>query len=305
MEAREQQDALHSVASSSATTVTRSTRRPRSFAASRCSRQGATELLHTIGETGAKRVVPTLGAEQEYFLIDRAFYNLRPDLVMTGRTLVGGQPPKGQQLEDHYFGSIPARVQAFMAEMEHELYKLGVPVKTRHNEVAPLAVRDGADLRRGQHLDRPQPAHDGSAPQGRAAPRLRVLPPREAVRGRQRQRQAQQLVDGDQRSSGRARRARTCSIRARRRTRTCASCSVVMAVLKGVHKHAGLLRAGIASSGQRSPPGRERGAAGDHLGVPRRHAHPHPRRDREERNSRTRAAKPPSSSSASRSFPRS
>ncbi len=97
----------------------------------------ATELLHLIGHTGAKRVIPTLGAEQEYFLIDRAFYMLRPDLVMAGRTLVGGQPPKGQQLEDHYFGSIPARVLAFMAEMEHELFKLGVPVKTRHNEVAP------------------------------------------------------------------------------------------------------------------------------------------------------------------------
>jgi len=99
--------------------------------------KNACELLHTIGYTDVKRVVPTLGAEQEYFLIDRAFTALRPDLIMTGRTLQGGQPPKGQQLEDHYFGSIPARVQAFMAEIEHELYKLGVPVKTRHNEVAP------------------------------------------------------------------------------------------------------------------------------------------------------------------------
>jgi glutamine synthetase len=97
----------------------------------------ACELLWLIGDKGVKRVVPTLGVEQEYFLIDRAFFNLRPDLVMTGRTLIGGQPPKGQQLEDHYFGSIPVRAQAFMAEMEYELYKTGVPVKTRHNEVAP------------------------------------------------------------------------------------------------------------------------------------------------------------------------
>lgn len=97
----------------------------------------ACELLHTIGETHVKRVIPTLGIEQEYFLIDRAFSSLRPDLVMSGRTLLGGQPPKGQQLEDHYFGSIPARTLAFMTEVEHELYKLGVPVKTRHNEVAP------------------------------------------------------------------------------------------------------------------------------------------------------------------------
>ena len=100
--------------------------------------KNALELLHTIGETNAKRVVPTVGVEQEYFLIDRAFYNLRPDLVMTGRALVGGQPPRGQQLEDHYFGSISPRVLAFMQEVEFELYKLGVPAKTRHNEVAPM-----------------------------------------------------------------------------------------------------------------------------------------------------------------------
>jgi glutamine synthetase len=97
----------------------------------------ASELLHLLGQSQVKRVIATLGIEQEYFLIDRAFSNLRPDLLMTGRTLLGGQPPKGQQLEDHYFGSIPARVQAFMAEVEYDLYKLGVPAKTRHNEVAP------------------------------------------------------------------------------------------------------------------------------------------------------------------------
>lgn len=97
----------------------------------------AVSLLHTIGENKVKRVIPTLGIEQEYFLIDRSYFMLRPDLISSGRTLVGGQPPKGQQLEDHYFGAIPSRVQAFMSEMEYELYKLGVPVKTRHNEVAP------------------------------------------------------------------------------------------------------------------------------------------------------------------------
>ncbi|MCU1293736.1 MAG: Glutamine synthetase type protein, partial [Bryobacterales bacterium] len=99
--------------------------------------QKVCDLLHLMGEKNVKRVLPNLGIEQEYFLIDRTFASLRPDLVMSGRTLIGGQPPKGQQLEDHYFGSIPSRVQAFMAEMEYELYKLGVPVKTRHNEVAP------------------------------------------------------------------------------------------------------------------------------------------------------------------------
>ncbi|MBU6375041.1 MAG: glutamine synthetase III [Bdellovibrionales bacterium] len=97
----------------------------------------ARELLRQIGDSAVSRVTPTLGVEQEYFLVDRAFVAHRPDLMMTGRTLFGGQPPKGQQLEDHYFGSIPSRVQAFMSEVELELYKLGVPVKTRHNEVAP------------------------------------------------------------------------------------------------------------------------------------------------------------------------
>lgn len=97
----------------------------------------ACELLKLTGLEGVNRVVPTLGVEQEYFLIDKSFYSLRPDLVMSGRTLVGGQPPKGQQLEDHYFGSIPSRALAFMSEVENELFKLGVPAKTRHNEVAP------------------------------------------------------------------------------------------------------------------------------------------------------------------------
>jgi glutamine synthetase len=84
-----------------------------------------------------RRVYTTVGSEQEYFLIDRDLYYKRPDLVTSERTLFGAKPPKGQQLEDHYFGTIPPRVLAFMSESERELYKLGVPVKTRHNEVAP------------------------------------------------------------------------------------------------------------------------------------------------------------------------
>ncbi len=97
----------------------------------------ATQLLSLLGDTNVKRVDVTLGVEQEYFLIDRAYYGLRPDLVLSGRTLMGAKPPKGQELEDHYFGSIPSRVQAYMQEVEFELYRLGVPAKTRHNEVAP------------------------------------------------------------------------------------------------------------------------------------------------------------------------
>ncbi|MCG3156302.1 MAG: Glutamine synthetase [bacterium] len=83
------------------------------------------------------KVYTTVGAEQEYFLIDEEFYYRRPDLVTTGRTLFGAKPPRGQELEDHYFGSIPERVLAFMTDVEYQLYRLGVPVKTRHNEVAP------------------------------------------------------------------------------------------------------------------------------------------------------------------------
>lgn len=97
----------------------------------------AVAMLNEMGDAQVKHVEATIGCEQEYFLIDKNYVQLRPDLLLTGRTLIGGDMPKGQQLEDHYFGSIPTRVQAYMAHAENELYKLGVPVKTRHNEVAP------------------------------------------------------------------------------------------------------------------------------------------------------------------------
>ena len=97
----------------------------------------AIALLELLGDKGVQRVYTTLGAEQEYFLIDRSHFAQRPDLVMAGRSLVGAPPPRGQQLEDHYFGGIPERIQACISEVETELYKLGVPIITRHNEVAP------------------------------------------------------------------------------------------------------------------------------------------------------------------------
>jgi glutamine synthetase len=96
----------------------------------------AIRILKLFGSK-AQHVVTTCGPEQEYFLIDRQFYFNRPDLINAGRTLFGAKPPKGQEMEDHYFGSIPERVLAFMMEVERELYKVGVPLKTRHNEVAP------------------------------------------------------------------------------------------------------------------------------------------------------------------------
>ncbi|AFV02703.1 MULTISPECIES: glutamine synthetase III [Dehalobacter] len=97
----------------------------------------AVRLLRLFGNTTATRVISTVGPEQEYFLIDKSFFDARMDLVLTGRTLFGAPPAKGQEMEDHYFGSIKERIAAFMKELNEELWKLGVLAKTQHNEVAP------------------------------------------------------------------------------------------------------------------------------------------------------------------------
>jgi glutamine synthetase len=99
--------------------------------------RSAIKALRLLGDEQSQRVFTTVGPEQEYFLIDEQFFFERPDLITTGRTLFGAKPPKGHELDDHYFGSIPERVLAFMMESELEARKLGIPVKTRHNEVAP------------------------------------------------------------------------------------------------------------------------------------------------------------------------
>jgi glutamine synthetase len=99
--------------------------------------RSAVRALSLLGDAEASKVFTTVGPEQEYFLIDEQYFFERPDLVTTGRTLFGAQPPKGHELDDHYFGSIPERVLACMLDAERELAKLGVPIKTRHNEVAP------------------------------------------------------------------------------------------------------------------------------------------------------------------------
>ena len=99
--------------------------------------KSAVRLLHLLGETGVKRVTTTVGPEQEYFLIDKSLYNKRIDLKFTGRTLFGAKPPKGQELDDHYFGAIKPRVVKYMKDLDEELWKLGVLAKTKHNEVAP------------------------------------------------------------------------------------------------------------------------------------------------------------------------
>ncbi|MCL2842403.1 MAG: glutamine synthetase III [Oscillospiraceae bacterium] len=97
----------------------------------------AMRILKLFGNTAATRVISYAGPEQEYFLVDKEMYLQRPDLVHTGRTLFGARPPKGQELEDHYFGSLKPRISAFMKELEEELWKLGVYAKTKHNEAAP------------------------------------------------------------------------------------------------------------------------------------------------------------------------
>jgi len=214
--------------------------------------QKTCDLLHVLGYAQVKRVIPTLGVEQEYFLVDRALYSLRPDLLMTGRSLVGQLPPKGQQLEDHYFGSIPARAQAFMCESEFELYKLGVPVKTRHNEVAPgqfelapifeeanravdhnqliMEVLKRVGIRHGFQVlfhEKPFAGINGSGKHHNWSLMVASVGSRsvELVRG-------QNLLSPGKTSSDHLR-----------------FLTILLGVLLGVQKHAGLLRAGIASAG--------------------------------------------------------
>jgi len=208
----------------------------------------AIALLTLLGDKGVTRVSTTLGAEQEYFLIDRAHFAMRPDLVMGGRTLIGAPPSRGQQLEDHYFGGIPERVQTCIAEVEYELYKLGVPIMTRHNEVAPsqfemaplyeetdIAVDHNqlvmATLRRvalRHHLqallhEKPFAGINGSGKHCNWA--LSVHSNTKALNG------ANLLKPGKTPHQ---------NIR---------FLAFLAAVLKGVHDHAGLLRSGIATSG--------------------------------------------------------
>ncbi len=97
----------------------------------------AVRILHLLGDEAVTSVTTTIGPEQEYFLVDKALYEKRKDLVFTGRTLLGAPAPKGQEMEDHYFGALRPRVAAFMHDLDEELWKLGVPAKTKHNEVAP------------------------------------------------------------------------------------------------------------------------------------------------------------------------
>ena len=207
----------------------------------------AIRLLSLIGDRGVQRVVTTLGPEQEYFLIDRTHFALRPDLVMANRTLVGAPPPRGQQLEDHYFGGIPERIQACIAEVEHELYKLGVPIITRHNEVAPsqfemapifeetdiavdhnqlvMAILRRVALRHGLQAIVHEKPFDGVNGSGKHCNWSMSI-----------------AADNELDGHNLLKPGKTPHQNLR-------FLLFLAAVLKGVHKHAGVLRAGIATSG--------------------------------------------------------
>ena len=227
--------------------------------------RSAVRALSLLGDTTASHVFTTVGPEQEYFLIDEQYYFERPDLVTTGRTLFGAKPPKGQELDDHYFGSIPERVLACMLETEQELAKLGVPIKTRHNEVAPGPVRGRADLRELERRLRPPAADDADHAERRPPLRARLPAAREAVRGRQRLRQAQQLVDGHRHGHEPARAGRHAARE-----------PAVPVLLRGRHPGRQQAPGAAARVGRQRrpgpPPRRQRGAAGDHLDLPRRRA---------------------------------
>ncbi len=209
--------------------------------------ESACKLLRLIGDE-ARSVTATLGPEQEYFLIDRAFYTLRPDLIMSGRTLVGAHPPKGQQLEDHYFGSIPPRVLAFMGEAETELFKLGVPTKTRHNEVAPMQFETAPIFEEAnvaidhnhltmEVLKRIARKHDFEL--------LLHEKPFKGVNGSGKHNNwSMSVTSGSAEVEG-------INLLDPGKTphQNLRFLLFLMATLKGVHKHAGLLRASIASSG--------------------------------------------------------
>ncbi len=207
----------------------------------------AQELLELIGDKGVLRVTTTLGAEQEFFLIDRAHFALRPDLVMANRALVGAPPPRGQQLEDHYFGGIPERVQACITEVELELYKLGVPIVTRHNEVAPCQfemapIFEDTDIATDHNQLVMAILRKIAMRHGLQA--IVHEKPFAGVNGSGKHCNWSMAITADNELDG------TNLLKPGKTPHQNLRFLIFLAaVLKGVHKHAGLLRAGIATSG--------------------------------------------------------
>jgi glutamine synthetase len=209
--------------------------------------QKTIELLDLIGDTGALRVFTTLGPEQEYFLIDRTHFALRPDLVMGGRTLIGAPPPRGQQLEDHYFGGIPERMLACIAEVEFELYRLGVPIMTRHNEVAPCQfemapVFEETDIAVDHNQLVMSILRKVALRHGLQA--LLAEKPFAGINGSGKHCNWSLAITSDNELDG-------VNLLKPGKTphQNIRFLLILAAVLKAVHKHAGLIRAGIATSG--------------------------------------------------------
>jgi glutamine synthetase len=209
--------------------------------------QKTVELLDLIGDEGALRVFTTLGPEQEYFLIDRTHFAMRPDLVMGGRTLVGAPPPRGQQLEDHYFGGIPERMLACIAEVEFELYKCGVPIMTRHNEVAPCQfemapVFEETDIAVDHNQLVMSILRKVALRHGLQA--LLAEKPFAGINGSGKHCNWSMAITADNELDG-------VNLLKPGKTphQNIRFLLILAAVLKAVHKHAGLIRAGIATSG--------------------------------------------------------
>ena len=209
--------------------------------------QKTIELLDLIGDKGVLRVFTTLGPEQEYFLIDRTHFAMRPDLVMGGRTLVGAPPPRGQQLEDHYFGGIPERMLACIAEVEFELYKCGVPIMTRHNEVAPCQfemapVFEETDIAVDHNQLVMSILRKVALRHGLQA--LLAEKPFAGINGSGKHCNWSMAITSDNELDG-------VNLLKPGKTphQNIRFLLILAAVLKAVHKHAGLIRAGIATSG--------------------------------------------------------
>ncbi len=259
----------------------------------------ALRILRWFGNDTATRVFTNIGPEQEYFLVDRRLAEQRPDLVLTGRTLFGAPSPKGQELEDQYFGSIRERILAFMMDLDRELWRLGIPAKTRHNEVAPGQFEMAPGLR--ADLGRLGPQHGGHEPDAppRDAARPDVPDPREAVRRDQRLGQAQQLVDGHRRGREPPRPGQRP---ARQRP--------VPGLPGGGHPRRQRPRRPAPGEHRRRRPGPpprcQRGAAGDHVDLPRLAARGRRRAARQGRRppARRRAARRTSGSPRCRSSPK-
>lgn len=135
--------------------------------------KSALRILKLFG-SDATRVTSNVGPEQEYFLVDREMYAKREDLILAGRSLYGAPAPKGQELEDHYFGTIKTRVQAYMKDLDEQLWKLGIYAKTKHNEVAPAQHELAPIYGTTKYRHRPQPAHNGDHEENSQKARLQV-----------------------------------------------------------------------------------------------------------------------------------